>query len=63
MLQVGLNKEDRADPEEQKRREMIVWIQDTVSNLDKVAVPEDFFGWIGRFFKQEKRPKDRERKV
>lgn len=33
--QVGLNKEDRADPEEQKRREMIVWIQDMVSELEK----------------------------
>lgn len=33
--QVGLNKEDRADPEEQKRREMISWIQDMLSNLEK----------------------------
>jgi len=29
--QVGLNKEDRADPEEQKRREFISWIQDILS--------------------------------
>ena len=33
--QVGLNKEDRADPEVQKRREMITWIQDMLSNLEK----------------------------
>lgn len=36
-LQVGLNKEDRADPEEQKRREMISWIQDMLSNLEKAS--------------------------
>ena len=41
--QVGLNKEDRADPEEQKRREMIVWIQDMVSELEKVAALLCFF--------------------
>lgn len=41
--QVGLNKEDRADPEEQKRREMIVWIQDMVSELEKVGAEEFFF--------------------
>ena len=47
--QVGLNKEDRADPEEQKRREMIVWIQDMVSELEKVGA-EEFFFLIGRWF-------------
>lgn len=33
--QVGLNKGDRADPEVQKRREMITWIQDLLSDLEK----------------------------
>ena len=61
--QVGLNKEDRADPEEQKRREMIVWIQDMVSELEKVAALLCFFLGLEDGFSWDGWPKDRERQL
>ena len=39
-VQVGLTREDRADPDEQQRRELTQWFRDTIGPL----------GWFLRWF-------------